>query len=130
MAIIGSGIERGGKDLSIKPPVAADGCKLQMLCPLMFSIFSSCTYVASTYVTSTDRRVLRISVSLDIGPTDARVQTPEPPSIVFDGVVFKRLRNLSLHSVINAQKESPNTNKNASKSTVVIKKSRFSTYGV
>ena len=74
MAIIGSGVERGGKDLSIKPPVAADGCKLQMLCPLMSSIFSSSTYCTICIRDLDTLLILHIQVSVDIGPTDAREQ--------------------------------------------------------
>ena len=75
MAIIGSGVERGGKDLSIKPPVAADGCELQLLWPLMFSMFSILGIVQSTIRDLDKWLILRIPGSVDIGPTDAREQT-------------------------------------------------------
>ena len=45
-SIDASGPTPGGKYLSIKPPVAANGYELQLLCPLLARIFGNLSWVA------------------------------------------------------------------------------------
>ena len=78
-SIDASGPTPGGKYLSIKPPVAANGCELQLLCPLLVLDFLEFTYVPSRYVTSTHWRILPLRGSVGIGPLEAGGQTSDAP---------------------------------------------------
>ena len=78
-SIDASGPTPGGKYLSIKPPVAANGYELQLLCPLLALDSLEFTYVSSTYVTSTNERIFPLRGSVGIGPLEAGGQTSDAP---------------------------------------------------